>query len=66
MHYAAMRGHKECIEILIQNGADANSKDVRIFVFFLILTNTHKSRGEESDCLKEKREREEDVREEES
>ena len=66
MHYAAEKGHKECIDILIQNGADVNLKEVRIFVLFLILTNTHKSRGEESDCLKEKREREEDVREEET
>ena len=66
MHFAAWIGQKDCLEILIQNGADVNSKNVRIFVLFLILTNTHKSRGEESDCLKEKREREEDVREEES
>ena len=31
---------------------------VDFFDFFLVLTNTSKSRGEESDCLKEKREKE--------
>ena len=51
LHIAAENGHKECIGILIQNGADADAKDVRIFDFFLILTSTHKE--EERDCLKE-------------
>ena len=32
------------------------------FLFCFWFWQTHKSRGEESDCLKEKREREEDVR----
>ena len=44
LHYAAENGHKECIEILIQNGADVNLKEVRIFDFFLILANTQKER----------------------
>ena len=57
LYYVTWNGQRECIEILIQNGADVNLKDVGIFVFFLIWTNTQKSRGEESDWMKEKRKR---------
>ena len=30
LHYAVMKGQKDCIEILLQNGADVNVIDVRI------------------------------------
>ena len=46
LHFAASNGRKECIDVLIQNGADVNLRNVRNFDFFLILTNTQKSRRE--------------------